>query len=68
MSRLPEALDKITKRLTQRTPSHITFVDPVTGQADGDVTGKPSGHQGWLMVDTDDAAKTSRIAWETTQA
>jgi VCBS repeat-containing protein len=65
MARLPEALDRLTKRLTQRTPSHITFVDPVTGQAYGD---DAAGHQGWLMVDTNEVAKPSRIAWETTQA
>jgi hypothetical protein len=68
MAYLSDALAKIVQRLTERTPSHITFVDPVTGYAEGDDAAailKQAGQQPWLQVDTNEAARPSRISWET---
>jgi hypothetical protein len=66
---LQQAVERAMTRWTVRTPSHITFIDPVTGQADDD--GAHATHPGrepWLLIDTNQAARPSRITWETPPA
>jgi hypothetical protein len=68
MAHLHEAATRIARRLTQRVPAHITFVDPVTGHFAGDdaaTAQHPAANPRWLLVDTNQAARPSRIAWET---
>jgi hypothetical protein len=70
LSTLQQAVERAMTRWTVRTPSHITFVDPVTGQAEDDGAQAPhlDGQQSWLRVDVNAAAKPSRITWETPPA
>jgi hypothetical protein len=66
---LQQAVARAMTRWTARTPSHITFIDPVTGQADDD--GAHANHPGgepWLLVDTNRATGPSRITWDTPPA
>jgi VCBS repeat-containing protein len=68
MAHLEDAVSKAVKRLTQRTPSHITFVDPVTGHAHSDHPAhavRRAAEQSWRLIDTNETAKPSRITWET---
>jgi hypothetical protein len=68
MAHLHDAVTRAHKRLTERAPAHITFVDPVTGRPAADDTADAAhrpAHQPWLLVDTNEAGRPSRITWET---
>jgi len=50
ISRLPEAFAAAAQRFTERPAAIVTFVDPLTGQADDDEA-SASGDPGWRLVD-----------------
>jgi parallel beta-helix repeat protein len=71
ITHLHHAHAEALRRLHERAPTHITFVDPITGRAEADEAASilhRTGHQPWLMVDTNEAARPSRITWETASA
>jgi hypothetical protein len=68
ITHMHDAYAKAVRRLSERTPSHITFVNPLTGDTDADdavAAMRRAGHQPWLLVDTNEAVRPSRITWET---
>jgi hypothetical protein len=68
IAHMHDAYAQAVRRLTERTPSHITFVNPVTGHTDADEAlgiVQRAGHRPWLLVDTNEAVRPSRITWET---
>jgi len=71
ISHLPQDFAAAVRRLTERTPAIVTFVDPVTGQLVSPAfpqTMQPAKEQPWLLVDTDPddnlGALSSRIRWD----
>jgi hypothetical protein len=51
ISRLPEAFAAAARRFTERPPAIITYVDPLTGQADDDEASASGDGQAWRLVD-----------------
>jgi hypothetical protein len=68
ISSLPQDFAGAVRRLTERAPAIITFVDPVTGQLVNSALPAPAKEQPWLLVDADPdntlGALPSRIRWD----
>jgi VCBS repeat-containing protein len=71
ISHLPRDFAAAVRRLTERAPAIVAFVDPVTGQLVNPAfpqTMQPVKEQAWLLVDTDPddnlGALSSRIRWD----
>jgi hypothetical protein len=53
MSHLPQAFASAARRVTETTPSIVSFVDPASGRALDEPSGTRSAGPSWLLVDTD---------------
>jgi len=61
IAQLPQAFARAAQRLAEQSQAIITFVDPVTGEADDDdaFAGQPgSSDMAWLLFDSDSGART----------
>ena len=61
IAQLPQAFARAAQRLAEQSHAIITFVDPVTGEADDDdaFAGQPgSSDMAWLLFDSDSGART----------